>query len=217
MEADFWHQRWQDNLIGFHQNEINPYLLEYWPQLELDEGSGVLVPLCGKSLDMLWLAERYNVRGVELSPRAVEDFFAEQKLKPGRREEDGFSVCETTGITLYCGDFLNLSSSVLGNVSAVYDRAALIALPPVMRARYVSHLNSLCPAGTQMLLVTMAYNQTEMDGPPFSVEDAEIHELFDAHWRVERLREDDILENEAKFRERGLGRLSENIYRLRKN
>jgi thiopurine S-methyltransferase len=217
MEADFWHQRWQDNLIGFHQNEINPYLLEYWPQLELDEGSGVLVPLCGKSLDMLWLAERYNVRGVELSPRAVEDFFAEQKLKPGRREEDGFSVCETTGITLYCGDFLNLSSSVLGNVSAVYDRAALIALPPVMRARYVSHLNSLCPAGTQMLLVTMAYNQTEMDGPPFSVEDAEIHQLFDAHWQVERLREDDILDNEVKFRERGLDRLCESIYRLCKN
>ena len=217
MEADFWHQRWQDNLIGFHQNEINPFLLEYWPQLELDESSGVLVPLCGKSLDMLWLAERYNVRGVELSPRAVEDFFAEQQLKPSRREEDGFSVCETTGITLYCGDFFNLSSAVLGNINAVYDRAALIALPAVMRAMYVSHLNSLCPAGTQMLLVTMAYNQAEMDGPPFSVEDAEVHQLFGAHWRVEQLRENDILENEAKFRERGLGRLSENIYRLRKN
>ncbi|MFC1772684.1 thiopurine S-methyltransferase [Pseudomonadota bacterium] len=217
MEADFWHQRWQDNLIGFHQHEVNPYLLEYWPQLELEESGGVLVPLCGKSLDMRWLAERHNVHGVELSPQAVEDFFAEQQLQSSRREAGGFSVCEATGITLYCGDFFNLSSAVLGNISAVYDRAALIALPPVMRARYVSHLNSLCPAGTQMLLVTMAYNQAEMDGPPFSVEDAEVHELFGAHWRVERLREDDILENEAKFRERGLGRLSENIYRLRKN
>ncbi len=217
MEPDFWHQRWQENLIGFHQNEINPYLLEYWPQLELDDGSGVLVPLCGKSLDMLWLAERYSVHGVELSPRAVEDFFTEQQLESSRREEGEFSVCETTGMTLYCGDFFNLQSAMLGKINAIYDRAALIALPPDMRARYVSHLSSLCLAGTQMLLVTMVYNQTEMSGPPFSVEAAEVHALFGADWRVERLHEDDILAREAKFRERGLGRLSENIYLLRKN
>lgn len=217
MEPDFWHQRWQGNLIGFHQNEFNPYLLEYWPQLELDEGSGVLVPLCGKSLDMLWLAERHSVHGVELSPRAVEDFFAEQHLESSRREADGFSVCETTGITLYCGNFFGLSPAMLGEIGSVYDRAALIALPADMRARYVSHLNGLCPAGTRMLLVSIAYNQAEMSGPPFSVEDAEVHALFDADWRVELLQENDILAGEAKFRERGLGRLSENIYRLYKN
>lgn len=217
MEPDFWHQRWQDNLIGFHQHEINPYLLKYWPQLELDDGSGVLVPLCGKSRDMLWLSERHYVHGVELSPRAVEDFFAEQQLESSRREAGEFGVCETTGISLYCGDFFNLSSAMLGGINAVYDRAALIALPADMRTRYVSQLNSLCPAGTKMLLVTMAYRQAEMKGPPFSVEDAEVHTLFDTDWRVERLQEDDILAREARFRERGLARLSENIYLLRKN
>ncbi len=216
MEADFWHQRWRDNLIGFHQHEFNPYLLEYWPQLQLDEAGSVLVPLCGKSLDLRWLARRHSVHGVELSPRAVEDFFTEQHLDFSRRAEGEFSICETTGITLYCGDFFKLSSAVLGKVSAVYDRAALIALPADMRVAYVTHLNGLCPPGARMLLLTMAYNQAEMNGPPFSVEDAEVHALFDSDWRVERLHEDDILAKEAKFRERGLGRLSENIYLLSK-
>jgi thiopurine S-methyltransferase len=214
MEPDFWHQRWQDNLIGFHQHELNPYLLEYWPQLELKDGSDVLVPLCGKTLDMRWLAERYPVRGVELSPRAVEDFFAEQQLAYSRRENGEFSIYDATGITLFCGDFFNLAPKTLGKVSAVYDRAALIALPQDMRARYVRHLNSLCRAGTRMLLVTLAYDQSDMNGPPFSVEDGEVHTLFDSDWQVERLFDDDVLAREAKFRERGLARLWETVYRL---
>lgn len=216
MEPDFWLQRWQDNLIGFHQNTVNPCLQRYFPQLELHNNSKVLVPLCGKSLDMLWLAEQHSVAGIELSPRAVEEFFLEHRLYPGRSEQDGLSICETAAITLYCGDFFALQPSLLGKIDAVYDRAALIALPADMRARYVSHLNSLCTAGTQMLLVTMAYDQAAMNGPPFSVEEAEVHGLFDNQWQVEQLCEDDILAQEARFRERGLDRLNENVYWLRK-
>lgn len=215
MEPEFWHQRWQDNLIGFHQGEINPYLMQYWPQLGLAGGSSVLVPLCGKSLDMRWLAEHHRVLGVELSQRAVEDFFAEQQLAYTRREENEFSIYQSASITLYRGDFFNLAAAQC-DIDAVYDRAALIALPPDMRARYVSRLNALCPTGTRMLLVTMAYDQCDMNGPPFSVEDAEVHELYDAEWHVTRLCEDDILAREAKFRERGLKRLNETVYLLSK-
>ncbi len=215
MEPEFWHQRWQDNLIGFHQGEINPYLMQYWSQLGLAGGSGVLVPLCGKSLDMRWLAERHRVLGVELSQRAVEDFFAEQQLSYTRSDENAFSVYQSASITLYRGDFFNLTAAQC-EFDAVYDRAALIALPPDMRTSYVTHLNELCPSGTRMLLVTMAYDQDEMNGPPFSVEDTEVHELYDAAWLVDRLCEDDILAKEVKFRERGLKRLIENVYLLSK-
>ena len=217
MEPDFWLQRWQENLIGFHQNRVNAYLQRFLPQLGLANNSKVLVPLCGKSVDMLWLTEQhYRVAGIELSPRAVEDFFLEHQLYPDRNEQDGLGVCETAAITLYCGDFFALQPSLLGQIDAVYDRAALIALPTDMRARYVNHLNSLCAAGTQMLLVTMAYDQSAMNGPPFSVEAAEVHTLFDNQWQVELLFEDDILASETKFRERGLSRLGECVYLLQK-
>ncbi len=217
MEPDFWLQRWQDNLTGFHQNTINPCLQRYFPQLELPKNSKVLVPLCGKSLDMLWLAERHSVIGIELSPRAVEEFFLEQQLQPDQSEQDGLSVCEAAGIKLYCGDFFTLQAPLLGQIDAVYDRAALIALPADMRANYVSHLNSLCPTGTKMLLVTMAYDQTAMSGPPFSVEEKEVRALFADQWQVDLLCEEDILVREVKFQERGLDRLSECVYWLEKN
>ena len=216
MEPDFWHQRWQDNLIGFHQRDINPHLATFWSRLQIKPGEQVFVPLSGKSLDMLWLRKRYSVLGVELSPIAVEDFYKENGLLASHRQQGAFSVSETDNLCLLCGNYFDLQPAQLQRVRAVYDRAALVALPADMRPPYVTRLTSLLPASVSMLLVAMEYDQQQMKGPPFAVEEKEIHDLFEAHWSIQLLHEENILANEPKFRDRGLSRLSEKIYLLNK-
>jgi thiopurine S-methyltransferase len=217
MEADFWHQRWQRKLIGFHKRDVNPHLTTFWSRLRVDPGEQVFVPLCGKSLDMLWLRERYSVLGVELSQIAVDEFFAENGLVAARSRQGAFFVSEADKLCLLCGDFFDLQPAQLQQVGAVYDRAALAALPAAMRPRYVAQLTKLTPASVSMLLVAMEYDQQQMQGPPFAVEEREIRDLFAPRWSVQLLHEQDILADETKFRERGLTRLSEKIYLLNKH
>jgi len=216
MDADFWLQRWQNKQTGFHQLEVNPRLETFWPQLQLQAGDQVFVPLCGKSLDMLWLREHYDVLGVELSPLAVESFFTDNDLEPEHDRQGEFSVCRAERLTLLCGDFFDLRPGQLAHVRAVYDRASLIALPTAIRPRFVAHLTSLLPPGTPLLLITLDYDQAQMDGPPFSVSGAEVRALFESHWSIQRLHAHDILAGEPRFRERGLSSLSEKVYLLRK-
>ena len=214
MDADFWHQRWRDNLIGFHQPTVNPHLQRFWSQLGVTGGSTVLVPLCGKSMDMGWLAESHQVLGVELSAKAVEDFYRENGLQPMRRDDAPFSVYDAAGVTLYCGDFFDLQRAHTATIAAVYDRAALIALPAAMRPAYAAQLGALVPRGTPMLLITLEYDQAQMQGPPFSVERDEVEALFAADWQIEALQYEPILDQEPRFRERGLSRLAEHVYLL---
>ena len=215
MQHDFWHQRWQQNQIGFHSPEVNPHLQRFWPALAVNLGSRVFLPLCGKSNDMLWLlAQGYQVVGVELSPMAVEAFFADNDLHPTVRRQGNFMVHQIDGLEIFCGDFFELSAVDLGKVDAVYDRAALVALPPDMRFDYVTHLTALLEPGDQILLVTFEYPQLEMPGPPFSVPGAEIEMLYLPWCSVDLLSSEDALQRELHFRERGLGSLYEQVYRL---
>jgi thiopurine S-methyltransferase len=215
MKAEFWLERWQRNEIGFHQGEINAHLQEYWSGLHLPEEGGVFVPLCGKSSDMLWLrAQGHRVLGVELSPLAVEDFFLENELKPQVRSHGAFDSWSCDGVTLLCGDFFDLEPADLKGVASVYDRASLVALPPEMREHYAQHLQRILPAQVPMLLVTMDYVQQEMSGPPFAVSEAEVCGLYGVHYAIERLYTLDVLAENPRFRERGLTRLDEVVYRL---
>ena len=216
MDPAFWHQRWRDNLTGFHLPGVNPQLEAYWPQLPIEAGAPVFVPLCGKSLDMLWLAERHPVTGVELSPIAVEAFFQENDLPYSQSQEGRFSICESERIRILCGDFFDLQPDQLVHNRAVYDRASLIALPAEMRSRYVSHLETLLPADTEMLLITLDYPQEQMDGPPFAVSASEVQHLFGTGWSIDHLHEDDVLAREARFRERGLTHMTENVFHLKR-
>lgn len=217
MQSEFWLERWQQNQIGFHQGRVNPYLQQYWPQLGIAPGSRVFVPLCGKSNDMLWLrAQGHEVVGVELSELALRAFFEENALAMEVRREDEFLVFEGDGIRLYCGDFFRLQRSHLAGVSAVFDRAALIALPPGMRPDYAAHLQALLAPGTRTLLVAFEYPQQEMQGPPFSVEEAEVRSLFQAS-EIHLLQTADILADEPRFRDRGVTRLQEKVYALAYN
>jgi thiopurine S-methyltransferase len=218
MHAEFWQARWSRSEIGFHLSEVNPYLQRYWPALALAENARVLVPLCGKSLDLAWLAgQGYQVMGVELAQRAVEDFFAEHELLPAISEVGAFRRYQAGNVEIYCGDFFALTEQQLAGCVALYDRAALIALPIAMRERYVAHLTQILPAGCEGLLVTLYYDQAQMDGPPFAVADDEVQRLFAPGWQLQSLASVDVLGANWKFLKRGLERLDERVYRLRKD
>ncbi|RCL25624.1 thiopurine S-methyltransferase [Pseudomonas sp. AFG_SD02_1510_Pfu_092] len=216
MEPAFWQKRWADNQIGFHQAQVNPYLQQFWPRLQLAPGSRVLVPLCGKSLDLAWLAgQGHHVVGVELSRRAVENFFDEHGLAAEVRQQGGFEVWRSGGVELWCGDFFALQPEDIGDCTGLYDRAAVIALPPQMRARYLQRLSVLLPASCQGLVVTLDYDQALLGGPPFSVGDEELRQGF-AGWQVEELEVRQVIGESPKFVQAGVPSLLERVYRVRR-
>lgn len=215
MQPEFWHERWRNAQIGFHQSTCHPLLESYWPTLELAGDTRVFVPLCGKSLDMLWLRDRgHSVVGVEISPVALEDFCMENGIPARRRVVGNFEVYEADRLKLYQGDFFALTPQLLGCVGAVYDRAALIAWPPELRESYVDHLTALTARGTQTLLIAAEYNQAQMSGPPFSVNTAEVERLYSKHHKIGELERKDVIDDEPRHRARGLTRLDEVAYRL---
>jgi thiopurine S-methyltransferase len=215
MKTDFWLERWEREEIGFHQSELNPYLQQYWPNLHLARDGVVFVPMCGKSRDIRWLREQgHQVLGVELSAIAVQGFFKENGCIPQHNIHNKFDEYAADDIRILCGDFFDLSKDDLVNVTGVYDRASLIALPPDMRARYVCHLVSILPPATQVLLITVDYPQSEMQGPPFSVTTSEVETLYRERAQVHLLAHADVLAQNSRLKERGLSRLQENIILL---
>ncbi|MDH5564302.1 MAG: thiopurine S-methyltransferase [Nitrospirota bacterium] len=180
MEAEFWLQRWEKREIGFHQVEINRYLEPYWPTLELAGGSTVLVPLCGKSRDMRWLAQLgHHVLGVELCETAVQEFFEELNVQPQVDQKGLFVRYSAENIELLVGDVFALTAEDLQEVAGVYDRAALVALPLDMRRDYVNLLAEIVPAKTQTLLITFEYRLGDREGPPFSIPIDAVQGLFE--------------------------------------
>jgi thiopurine S-methyltransferase len=217
MDADFWLQRWQEGQIGFHRSDVMPLLEKHLPSLQVRADARVLVPLCGKSLDMHWLAAQgYRVLGVELSPLAVAQFFQEAGVEPVRTISRYGEHFTAGPIEIILGDAFGLDPALLADVSCVYDRAALIALPPDLRLHYRDTVYASLPAGCQGLLITLEYPQTEKAGPPFSLEAAEVETLFAAPWRHALLERRDILDQEPRFREEGLSALETAVYRLQR-
>lgn len=213
MRARFWHERWQQNQIGFHQDEINPYLQTYWPKLQVPEGAEVFVPLCGKSIDMLWLrTEGYQVLGVELSPIAVKDFFAENNLEPTISPQGAFERWEVDGLQILLGDFFQLTAQDLAACAAIYDRASLIALPPDMREQYAAHIKQIATKPT--LLITLEYDQTITGGPPFSVTATEVQHYYADAYKIEQLAQVDISASPHGIIAKGVKELHERIYWL---
>lgn len=216
MNPDFWHERWQANQIGFHQAQVTPLLERHWEAIAAPPEARVFVPLCGKSLDMVWFASRgHGVLGVELSQQAVDQFFAEHALTPEIWDSCYGRHHVANGIEIILGDVFALDAHALSGCTAVFDRAALIALPPDLRQRYADVHASL-PAGCRGLLITLEYPQHEKSGPPFSVPEDEVQALYGRDWRIDRLARDDILEAQQAFREEGVTALSTCACRIEK-
>lgn len=223
MEIDFWLERWQNEQTGFHQQVINPYLAYFYgekgPALEQRDKLKVFVPLCGKSKDMLWLSQnRYHVFGVECSEHAVKSFFEENAVNHKYAEKGEYSLYRSTDlgspIELLKGDFFALQASELDDITDVFDRAALIALPQSMREQYVDKMAELQKPGVRTLLVTLSYDQSEMDGPPFSVTEEDVMQLYTDKFSVDKLCFKDIINDEPGFMDRGLSSLVETVYKL---
>lgn len=178
MEADFWHQCWDKDHIGFHQDNLHPLLREFFPSWRGSHGGRIFVPLCGKSLDMHYLAGHNRVFGCELSEKACEDFFTEAELDCHLVKDHRYTRFIGSDIELCAGDFFALVPQDVADCPLIYDRAALIALPKQMRQGYIEHLRALYPQGGKLFLLTLEYPKGELEGPPFAVDEDEVLQLF---------------------------------------
>ena len=187
-----WHLRWKEGRLGFHRDEVHPMLEYFWSRLGLRGDERVFVPLCGKSLDMRWLVDRgHTVLGVELSEIAARDFFAEWGVEAEVGTRDAFVVYAGGGVEILVGDVFDLDPVHLGDVRAFYDRASVVALDPVTRRRYAAHLGAVLAPGAQGLLIGLESMQPDELGPPFSVPQREVRELFERDFERETLLEPD--------------------------
>lgn len=196
---DRWRERLVEGRIGFHQDEMNSHLLQYWPSLVLPEQARVLVPLCGKSSDMLWLRRRgHEVVGVELSAIACRAFFEENELPYSERIQGRHRIFSGEGaglgLELICGDLFALDSEQVGPIQAWYDRAAVVALPGAKWSAYAGLLASLLPSGAPGLMVTFEYPQQEREGPPFSVGIDDVTRYFGGSFEVDLVKRFDRTE-----------------------
>jgi thiopurine S-methyltransferase len=195
VDNDFWHQKWESNQLGFHERKTNPLLLKFFHDLSLRGRGRVFLPLCGKTLDIAWLLSNdYQVVGSELSEKAVDRLFFDLKLDPRISRVGRTKLFQADNIDLYVGDIFDLSKDELGVVDAVYDRAALVALPKPMRDRYSRHLMEITDEAPQ-LLICYEYDQALMEGPPFSIERDEVFEHYENRYQIALLSSTAVLGN----------------------
>ncbi|MBT3504485.1 MAG: thiopurine S-methyltransferase [Piscirickettsiaceae bacterium] len=192
MDPAFWHQKWEDKQIGFHRDAVNPLLLAHFKALALEKGQTIFLPLCGKTLDIAWLlTQGLSVKGIELHEPAVVELFDDLGLEPVIAEL-GFLKCYSApGLMIYVGDIFKLTITVLGEVNAVYDRAAIVALPKTMRADYAIQVMALSQKSDQ-LVINYVYDQSIMAGPPFSVSNEELALYYSEHYSMTLLYENDV-------------------------
>lgn len=213
MQKEFWHERWKRNEIGFHRDSTHPALEEHWSRIAPRTSGPVLVPLCGKSLDMRWLAgQGHRVVGVELDRGAVEAFFETAGVAPDIDDTGPLRSYAAGPITIFAGDFFEFE--LPGRFDLVYDRAALIALPPEMRPPYLERLAALLAPGARGLLITLEYPDTAMQGPPFSVMPEELLEdnIDSRAFDFQCLERRDVLASHPRFADKGLPWLNETVY-----
>lgn len=221
MEQTFWQERWDAGRLGFHLDAANPNLEKFGDRLGPKAGDGcLLAPLCGKTHDLIYLARQgFTVHGVEFIEQAVRDFFLENDLLFQEFPDgcfQGLSPGIAERITMWRCDFFRIRRDELPMVTAVYDRAALVALPPDLRPEYAEHLTRLTVPGALQLLISFDYDQAEMPGPPHSVPPAEVDDLYSKDWTIEPLDSQDILNENQRFADQGMTRLEETVYLMRR-
>jgi len=217
MELSYWHSRWINNRIGFHSAEVNPQLVRYSAQAGATPRSNVLVPLCGKSVDMKWLADRgCHVTGVEASELPCRSFFDEQGLEYTTSREGAFTVYRSGSIAIWQGDFFKFPAAGNGTFDMVFDRAALVALPAGKRAAYVQKTADLCKPGAQILLISYDYPPHDMPGPPFPVPESEIRSLYNGKMIPHLIEKEPVDPLPARFVSRGLTSLHQLTFIIRR-
>lgn len=208
MDPDFWLSRWREGRTAFHEGAPNALLTDHGARLGRSP-KRVLVPLCGKTRDLAYLASLgHEVIGIELSPIAGEGFFTDSGLTPERSRRGPFEAFSAGGVTILVGDFFDTTPELLGPLDAAYDRAALVALPPALQERYARHVLSLLPTGAPILLVTFDYDTSKMQGPPFAIPSERVEALFGDRCTIEHLAERDVGDERPNFRAAGARELA---------
>lgn len=208
-DPEFWHGKWAANQIGFHLEDVNPLLIKYWQKTEPNHEDNVFVPLCGKSEDLVWLATKHSdVQGVELSNIAVRAFFAEHFYTPMVMPVGQHELFQFDELSIYVGDYF---TAPIKPVDIVYDRASLVALPQEMRVQYVDKIKSLLKPGGRILLVTLDYDHSLMSGPPFSVPESEVRELYQGY-KVTKLESNPEADRPPKMANQPSARFVEEVY-----
>ena len=206
----FWHDRWKNQLTRWHRAEYNDLMLKHWPSLNAPDGSEVLVPLCGKSLDMLWLADQgYSIVGLEMVEQAINTFFSENQLSPESTQFGKLVKHSSTPFTIFQGDVFALEAGTV-QADAWYDRAAMVAIPPSTRESYVQQIRQQTKPGAVGLLITLTYPQHEGDGPPFSLTDEDAFSLFSEGFEIERLEVIDVSDE----KDRGVSSVTSSVFKI---
>ncbi|MDC8450790.1 MAG: thiopurine S-methyltransferase [Nitrospira sp.] len=211
MNSSFWHERWEKNEIGFHEGKPNPLLVKHFHELSVARGRRIFVPLCGKTLDISWLLSRdYRVAGAELSQLAIEQLFMELGMQPEITTVGNVEQWSANNLDIFVGDIFAVSEKMLGPIDAVYDRAALVAFPEDMRKRYTAHLTEVTKKSPQ-LLICYEYDQNLMDGPPFSVNNEEVHRHYATTYDLTLLSSTEVAGGL-----KGKGPVKEGVWRLKR-
>ncbi|MBL7003324.1 MAG: thiopurine S-methyltransferase [Gammaproteobacteria bacterium] len=214
MQIKDWNHRWENQMIGFHENQANYHLTRYLDQFSIAKNATVFVPLCGKSLDLIWLSQHgYQVIGIECSPKAVVDFFTEQNLSYETHQQGKLVAYTSSNITIYQGDFFDLTEDHLKQCDLIYDRASFVAFTPAQWDQYILHLSTWFGDSTQLFLVTLEYDQNSMNGPPFSVPDKAVRNYYKEK-SIAILEQLDVIDEGPKWRKSGLTSLLETSFKI---
>ena len=216
MKPDYWIDRWKDGNIRFHDADPHRFLIEYFPHLNTRIDDSILVPLCGKSVDMTWImSQSRNVVGVELSEIAIESFVEENNLIHTKSVGGEFAAYQGDRFKIFNGDLFHMSETDVCGIKAVYDRGSFVALPSGgLRERYADWMALNLSTGCKVLLVTFNFDQEEMAGPPFTANRKTIHQLFEKDFSITMLKSELVVNIKPHCKERGLKTLREDVYLL---
>lgn len=202
-----WKERWETNQIGWHSSDVNQNLKNHATVLfEKSTTPAIAVPLCGKSLDMAWLAKQNaKVTGIELVQKAIEDFFAEQSLCATQSKKEDTPCYHCDRIEILHSDIFELPKTLEGSFDAIYDRAAFVALPLELKQQYADLCLSLLKPDGSILLITYDAPIPETQGPPFPVKDGVIPRLYKNASQCILLEESvDTPDNDPRLKAQGL-------------
>lgn len=215
MNKKNWLEKWKKKETKFDQMQVNPYLIKYEKIFESLEGKKIFIPLCGKSIDILWfLTHGAEVIGVEFSEVAIETFLSENNLIYKKVDKHPFIFYHADSLKFICGDLFQLEKNDVGEFDWIYDRASLIALDDMARVQYANKIFQLSSNQSKMFLITLSYGTTTLEPPPYSVTDEEVYSLFSKNFQIATLSKNENMDIMPHLIQAGFPNLNDRVYLL---
>ena len=214
MSNKIWKDKWKRNDIAFHQSTSNHLLKKYISQLNISAGADILVPLCGKSLDMNILANLgYNVIGIELSNIAIKAYFEALNVKPTREKYKRFITWKYKNTEIWCGDIFDLTKKEIGHIGVLYDNTSLTAFSPDIRPQYVQHFHDMLSEKNQILLITTETPDETQINSAMTIDD-EIQSLYERQYHITLLHGERVITHDPEQPDEAKRPMEEKVYIL---